>query len=152
MGAATLPGAGARRDVGEVDGVAADFVQGASEALRGALNASLERHTGGDEARIAAHDDVAARGRREVETGRFVRPQHGVEANGAYAGNSGNADMAGVGGSALSADQTGPVGGYSDPTADGVGVGNGNANGNGDFQVKRKGLRKKLWKGKEDVP
>lgn len=47
--------------------------QGASEALRGALNSSIERHTGGDPAIIAAHDGVAAKGRHEVETGRFFR-------------------------------------------------------------------------------
>jgi len=133
----------------------ADGAQDASEALRGALNSSLERHTGGDEAVIAAHDGVAARGRREIETGRFVRPQQGaVEANGAYAGNPGSSSVAGAGGSAMPVDQSGPVGGYSNPAPDGMDNANANANGNGngEFQVKRKGLRKKLWKGKEDVP
>lgn len=48
-------------------------MKGASEALRGALNSSLERHTGGDPRVIAAHDSTAAKGRREIETGRFFR-------------------------------------------------------------------------------
>ena len=46
-------------------------------------------------------------------------------------------------------DQGGPVGGYPSSAADGIG--NGSGSGNGEFQVKRKGLRNRLWKGKEEV-
>jgi hypothetical protein len=49
-------------------------MQGAGEALRGALNTSVAKRTGGTAEEIAQHAAVAERGRREVETGQFQRP------------------------------------------------------------------------------
>ena len=47
--------------------------KGAGEALRGAVNSNLARHTGASPAEIAAADAVTDRGRREIETGQFQR-------------------------------------------------------------------------------
>lgn len=89
-------------------------MQGASEALRGALNSSLERHTGGDPAVIAAHDDVAAKGRREIESGRFYRePGSGTSP----------ASPAAIRGANNPSVSVAPASGYPGGPAAGVGMG-----------------------------
>ena len=48
--------------------------QGASETLRGAVNSTIARHTGAPPEVIAAHEAVTAKGRAEIESGRFYKP------------------------------------------------------------------------------
>ncbi|KIW03182.1 uncharacterized protein PV09_05409 [Verruconis gallopava] len=52
---------------------AAAGIHGAGETLRGALNSSIARRIGGSSDEIAQYDAIAERGRREIETGQFVK-------------------------------------------------------------------------------
>lgn len=47
-------------------------MQGAGETLRGTFNSSIDRHVGhASPERLAAHNQVLAAGRSEIETGKF---------------------------------------------------------------------------------
>jgi len=52
---------------------AAAGIHGAGETLRGALNSSIARSTGGTSEEIAKHDAITQRGRQEIESGQFVK-------------------------------------------------------------------------------
>jgi hypothetical protein len=54
---------------------AAAGIHGAGETLRGTINSAVARRTGAPNEVVAAHDTVAAKGRQEIETGRFYKPR-----------------------------------------------------------------------------